>query len=589
MSNSVEESLRRVAPVALIMALLVGVPSLTSAIGTVDPLAVESVLGTELGIGTAFDGTHLWYTLGYAVDVQVYTKIFSVDPLTGEPGPTLDMMTMTEGRTIIPGGLAWDTTTGHLWVATMIDVDAFTNDNAPGMGEIFEIDPEAGVILSSFPTFEFTAMDGEPMSGVIDGLAYDSQNDTLWFSPWESLHVYEVAKDGALRSSFALPFPEEIWNAGIAFDGNHLWLSLRTGGMVRDVFPGFAEIAMAEFTREGELLRGFLSESDPIAAEDLAYDAVSFAPACVVWVASLEAPLQALEIPCPLQLQATASPGDVLSVEKEILLDPLATGGILDPTVTVSWEVACEPAGLTVSLSPESYTDVAVGATLAFTETLEVSPEAQPGDYHCIVTFLVTGADGIPRAFEEQHAWIVVEAAPEEVPPDETPDEGDHVAFQKFKVFWMTLEDDEIEMKGKFRLAEASDGIDLSTEDVMVTVGDFSVTIPAGSFQRSGHKQWTFEGEIDGITVEMVITKRADGKYKFTFEAETEGLDLGEFSNPIEVTLTIGDDFGTRMAYGHIGWDDGDHGGEGGEQRRRWRQPPWKQGWSPALTGLDPR
>ena len=369
----------------------------------------EKIGQTQLGVGAAFDGSHVWYTRGYAPD----TNIYRIDPGTGTIVAILDMVTLTEGRRIVPGGLAWDSDRQHLWVGTMIDMDA-VDQNSWGEGDIFEVDPVGAVVVSSFSTRPITEGE-EPLTGIIDGLAFDAYTETLWFSPLESLHVYQVTTEGVLVSSFALPFPPELWSAGLTSDGNHLWTSLRTGGLVRGQLDGFAEVALAEFTREGTLLRlrGFPSDRQPLGSEDLAFDAITFAPRCVVWLTSVVATLTALDVPCPLRVEVTMTPGETLSLEAEVTLDSLAAGGVERPFAEVWWEVDCESPDIAVTLDPEMIVEAEVGATLTFAETLGVSAETAAGAYHCTVTFFVNVRPDGGAPFEQQIIWIWVEA-PEE-------------------------------------------------------------------------------------------------------------------------------------------------------------------------------
>jgi hypothetical protein len=378
-------------------------------------MAARSEMGsigqTEMGVGAAFDGSHVWYTLGYSPD----TNIYRIDPVTNTVVDTLDMFALTEGRQIIPGGLAWDSNRQHLWVGAMMDLDAA----GFGDGEIFEIDPVEGIVVSSFATVLLT-QDEEPLPGLINGLAFDAYSDTLWFSPLEAVHVYQVTVEGVLVSSFALPFPLAIWNAGLAFDANHLWLSLRTGGIFRDGLAGFSEVSLAEFTPEGDLLRlhAFPSAVNPLGSEDLAFDPVTFAPQCVVWLTSIMATLTPLEVPCPLQVDVTMVPGETLDLEADIILDALAAGGIEESTADVSWEVECAAPGIALTLQPEMYADAEVGGNLLFGETIEVAADAAPGDYRCTVTFLVDTGAGEGAPFEQQTIWITVETL-EQVPEED--------------------------------------------------------------------------------------------------------------------------------------------------------------------------
>ena len=116
--------------------------------------------------------------------------------------------------------------------------------------------------------------------------------------------------------------------------------------------------------------------------------------------------------------------------------------------------------------------------------------------------------------------------------------------------------DDEFKIKATFTLGAGSDGIDPLTDDVSLQIGTFSTTIPAGSFRfhpaksGKGHghgarARWTFEGVIDGVSLEVRITDLGGGM--FEFKAEGENANLTGTVNPVQVTLTIGDDSGTTM------------------------------------------
>lgn len=59
----------------------------------------------------------------------------------------------------------------------------------------------------------------------------------------------------------------------------------------------------------------------------------------------------------------------------------------LEEVKTDVWYTVDSPPQIQVSLDPEKYTGVSGGSTLSFTETITVSPDAEPGDYTCTVTF----------------------------------------------------------------------------------------------------------------------------------------------------------------------------------------------------------
>jgi HYR domain-containing protein len=108
----------------------------------------------------------------------------------------------------------------------------------------------------------------------------------------------------------------------------------------------------------------------------------------------------------------------------------------------------------------------------------------------------------------------------------------------KVKLHSKKPNNDDFKVKGKYSLFSNSDGFDLSTEDVIVVFGDFSETIPVGSFVRKGNK-WEFKGSDGGVKKMKV---KDDGKFK----VEGENLNLGgnDFNNPVLFSIAIGNDFG---------------------------------------------
>jgi hypothetical protein len=137
---------------------------------------------------------------------------------------------------------------------------------------------------------------------------------------------------------------------------------------------------------------------------------------------------------------------------------------------------------------------------------------------------------------------------------------------------------DEFEVQGRGVLGAASNGIAPNTEVVTLSLGSFSLTIPAGSFVAThdehdddrddddwddGHRDhdgdcrhrgtrhdaphdtgttYRFKGVIAGVSLDMRI---AVGPAKtFTFDAEGRNADLRLVVNPVTVGLSIGNDAG---------------------------------------------
>lgn len=99
------------------------------------------------------------------------------------------------------------------------------------------------------------------------------------------------------------------------------------------------------------------------------------------------------------------------------------------------------------------------------------------------------------------------------------------------------VDDDEFKAEGAFVLGDGSDGIDPLTEDVTVELDGFTTTIPAGSFDDG------FKFEDDRLTV--VIEPVGEGEYKYEYKGENVDLSAVDPDEPVEVSLTVGDDTGT--------------------------------------------
>jgi hypothetical protein len=97
-----------------------------------------------------------------------------------------------------------------------------------------------------------------------------------------------------------------------------------------------------------------------------------------------------------------------------------------------------------------------------------------------------------------------------------------------------------------FTLGESSNGIKPVTEKVTLKIGTFSVTIPAGSFQKKRTGSFAFEGIINGVSLQVQIVPL--GNNLFTFKAAGTGVDLTGLTKPVTVVLSIGINSGTTSA-----------------------------------------
>lgn len=101
---------------------------------------------------------------------------------------------------------------------------------------------------------------------------------------------------------------------------------------------------------------------------------------------------------------------------------------------------------------------------------------------------------------------------------------------------------DEFEIKSTFTLGSGSNGINPISEKVILRIGSFGTVISDGSFIQDKKGRYKFEGVIDGVRLEIVITSL--GRNQFEFKVEGKGADFTETVNPVAVHITIGDDAG---------------------------------------------
>jgi len=146
------------------------------------------------GHGLAYDGTSLW--------LFRHNRLYKIDPSNGAVVEVLDVQ-LPEA---VPGtGLTWGA--GSLWYSH--------SHNSEGTEPltVYEIDPDSGQILSSFPS---------PAAGDTTSLAWDG--DYLWVSGFEE-PFYKVETDGSPATSLSpsMDFPLSLcwvdgylWSAGFS-------------------------------------------------------------------------------------------------------------------------------------------------------------------------------------------------------------------------------------------------------------------------------------------------------------------------------------------------------------------------------------
>ena len=117
---------------------------------------------------------------------------------------------------------------------------------------------------------------------------------------------------------------------------------------------------------------------------------------------------------------------------------------------------------------------------------------------------------------------------------------------------------DSFEVEGHGVLGLGSNGIAPDAEDVTLTLGPVSLTIPAGSFAKKTGRDdddddkdrdrdklvtpYRFKGVIAGVSLEAKIEQGPKGAFRFEFEGRH--ANFGLVVNPLTLRLAIGDDAG---------------------------------------------
>ncbi len=101
-----------------------------------------------------------------------------------------------------------------------------------------------------------------------------------------------------------------------------------------------------------------------------------------------------------------------------------------------------------------------------------------------------------------------------------------------------------------FTLGPESNGINPVQEAVTLTIGNFTTTIPAGSFRKGLAGVYAFAGKISNVSIDALIIPLRNNR--FAFQAAAYGADFSGTQNPVTVELGIGDDHGATSVYAVI-------------------------------------
>jgi hypothetical protein len=254
-----------------------------------DLLATVNLPGNgSCSVNGTFDGTY-YITVDCSDDVlQIYT------PPPGDGAATqvsTKNVVDAGGSPVIVGGLAWDPTRNMLWAAYADNVYLIDIGNPTVSG-------------NAVATHQFVAGVG----GIdrVDGMAYDSSDDTLYMSPDVNLNVYHLSTTGTLLNTVtpknAAGQPDGAVSGVVVGSDNTLYIGR----------SGDEEIRRIDKTT-GNFISSFTSTSGRV--EDLTCDPVTYAPLeAILSKDAFNALYEAFEVEagtCPLQGPAPPVPSVV--------------------------------------------------------------------------------------------------------------------------------------------------------------------------------------------------------------------------------------------------------------------------------------
>ena len=219
--------------------------------------------GPNDGVGVAFDGTYLYYSAAF------FDPILHRINTTGGDHLDINVTDSVTGLPVVVQAMSYDAGRNKIWAA---DGSA-----------IYLVDKNTGVAEFKFDTGIGCGLD--------DGLAYDSTDDSIWWSCDGATTVSHFLVNGTPASppSFALAgqmVPEcgFDYSSGIAVGGDILYL----GADGCDFY--------FTFHKNGTKIQAF--NYTALRSEDLECDPITFAPTEVMWIRdAYDGHIRAYEIP----------------------------------------------------------------------------------------------------------------------------------------------------------------------------------------------------------------------------------------------------------------------------------------------------
>ncbi len=99
-------------------------------------------------------------------------------------------------------------------------------------------------------------------------------------------------------------------------------------------------------------------------------------------------------------------------------------------------------------------------------------------------------------------------------------------------------------------LPAGNNGLNPPNEVVSFKIGNASATIPVGKFRKLTNILYAYAGTINNVKMEVLI--RSLGNNQYTFQTAGTGYNFIGMTNPVNVELSIGNQFATAAVIANI-------------------------------------
>lgn len=127
----------------------------------------------------------------------------------------------------------------------------YYNDTATGRIDVFDFDPQGGVLSRRRPFVEL-----DPARGAPDGLAID-EDGGLWVALWGGSAVHRYEPNGSLSEVIELPVPKVTSCAFGGADGRTLYITTSQEGLEPEAYPAAGALFCAPVSVSGAAVQEF--------------------------------------------------------------------------------------------------------------------------------------------------------------------------------------------------------------------------------------------------------------------------------------------------------------------------------------------